>query len=88
MPQAMRSSVSACTGLRRVSSRVWRSTLWIWVCPPRQSMRVMRPASAFGSPVGSLVARGEILQAYPYLEEDDLREALSYAAWQRNPSLL
>lgn len=24
----------------------------------------------------------EILQAYPYLEEDDIREALSYAAWR------
>lgn len=25
---------------------------------------------------------GDILQAYPYLEEEDLREALSYAAWR------
>jgi uncharacterized protein (DUF433 family) len=24
----------------------------------------------------------EILQAYPYLEADDIREALSYAAWR------
>jgi uncharacterized protein (DUF433 family) len=24
----------------------------------------------------------EILQAYPYLEEEDLREALRYAAWR------
>lgn len=24
----------------------------------------------------------EILQAYPYLEEEDLRQALSYAAWR------
>ena len=24
----------------------------------------------------------EILQAYPYIEEDDLREALAYAAWR------
>ncbi len=24
----------------------------------------------------------EILKAYPYLEEDDLREALAYAAWR------
>lgn len=23
----------------------------------------------------------EILQAYPYLEEDDIRQALAYAAW-------
>lgn len=24
----------------------------------------------------------EILKAYPYLEEEDLREALAYAAWR------
>ena len=24
----------------------------------------------------------EILKAYPYLEEDDIREALAYAAWR------
>ncbi len=24
----------------------------------------------------------EILKAYPYLEEDDLQEALTYAAWR------
>lgn len=33
-----------------------------------------------------LVAAGrsssEILEAYPYLEPDDIREALSYAAWR------
>ena len=38
-----------------------------------------------GAIVG-LIAAGhsfaEILQAYPYLEEDDLREALMYAAWR------
>jgi uncharacterized protein (DUF433 family) len=25
---------------------------------------------------------GEILKLYPYLEEEDLREALAYAAWR------
>ncbi len=25
---------------------------------------------------------GDILKAYPYLEEEDLREALVYAAWR------
>jgi len=25
---------------------------------------------------------GDILKAYPYLEEEDLREALAYAAWR------
>lgn len=38
-----------------------------------------------GTIVG-LVAAGrsfaEILQAYPYLEEADIRQALSYAAWR------
>lgn len=38
-----------------------------------------------GTIVG-LIAAGystaEILQAYPYLEEEDIREALAYAAWR------
>jgi uncharacterized protein (DUF433 family) len=38
-----------------------------------------------GTIVG-LVASGrfrpEILKLYPYLEEDDIREALAYAAWR------
>ena len=38
-----------------------------------------------GTLVG-LVATGysipDILQAYPYLEADDIREALAYAAWR------
>lgn len=38
-----------------------------------------------GTIVG-LVAAGhtakEILKAYPYLEEEDIREALTYAAWR------
>lgn len=38
-----------------------------------------------GTIVG-LIASGhsttEILAAYPYLEQDDVREALSYAAWR------
>ncbi|HYI92457.1 MAG TPA: DUF433 domain-containing protein [Bryobacteraceae bacterium] len=38
-----------------------------------------------GTVVG-LVASGrpdaEILAAYPYLEEDDIRQALAYAAWR------
>ena len=38
-----------------------------------------------GAIVG-LIASGhtfaDILKAYPYLEEDDLREALAYAAWR------
>jgi uncharacterized protein (DUF433 family) len=38
-----------------------------------------------GTLVG-LIAAGhsipDILKAYPYLEEDDIREALAYAAWR------
>ena len=38
-----------------------------------------------GTVVG-LLASGhsteDILKAYPYLEEDDIREALAYAAWR------
>jgi uncharacterized protein (DUF433 family) len=36
--------------------------------------------------VGGLVATGsstaEILQAYPYLEEEDVRQALAYVSWR------
>jgi uncharacterized protein (DUF433 family) len=38
-----------------------------------------------GTVVGLLAAgrtHEEILQAYPYLESDDIRAALSYAAWR------
>jgi uncharacterized protein (DUF433 family) len=38
-----------------------------------------------GTVVGLLAAghsNDEILQAYPYLEPDDVRAALSYAAWR------
>lgn len=38
-----------------------------------------------GTVVGLLAAghsEDEILRAYPYLERDDIREALSYAAWR------
>jgi uncharacterized protein (DUF433 family) len=38
-----------------------------------------------GTLVGLLAAghsEAEILKAYPYLEPDDLREALGYAAWR------
>lgn len=38
-----------------------------------------------GTVVGLLAAgrsHEDILQAYPYLEEQDIREALAYAAWR------
>ena len=40
---------------------------------------------AVGTIVGLVAAgksSGDILTLYPYLEEDDLREALAYAAWR------
>jgi uncharacterized protein (DUF433 family) len=38
-----------------------------------------------GTIVGLVAAgktHGDILALYPYLEEDDIREALAYAAWR------
>ena len=38
-----------------------------------------------GTIIGLLAAgrsRGEILKAYPYLEEEDIAQALAYAAWR------
>jgi uncharacterized protein (DUF433 family) len=38
-----------------------------------------------GTIVGLMAAghtHAEILEAYPYLEEEDIREALSFAAWR------
>lgn len=32
--------------------------------------------------VASGVSNERILEAYPYLEEDDIRQALTYAAWR------
>lgn len=32
--------------------------------------------------IASGYASAEILRLYPYLEEEDLREALAYAAWR------
>jgi len=48
----------------------------------RSCIRGMRVT--VGAVVGLLAAgrtREEILEAYPYLEADDIRAALSYAAW-------
>ena len=38
-----------------------------------------------GTVVGLLAAgrsEREVLEAYPYLEEEDIREALAYSAWR------
>ena len=59
-----------------------RSTLFPYTTLFR-SVRGMRVT--VGTIVG-LVASGhpnsEILAAYPYLEEEDIRQALAYAAWR------
>ena len=49
----------------------------------RACIRGMRVTASM---VVGLVAEGrsteEILEAYPYLEEDDIRQALAYSAWR------
>lgn len=49
----------------------------------RACIRGMRVTASM---VVGLVAEGrsteEILKAYPYLEEDDIRQALAYSAWR------
>jgi uncharacterized protein (DUF433 family) len=60
--------------------RITRSTTVMGGKPCIRGIRV-----TVGMIVG-LVASGhsfsEILAAYPYLEEEDIRQALSYAAWR------
>ena len=60
--------------------RITRDPLVMGGKPCIRGMRV-----TVGMIVG-LVASGhsnaEILTAYPYLEEDDIRQALAYAAWR------
>jgi len=60
-----------------------RITLDPMVMGGKPCIRGMRVTA--GTVVG-LVAAGrsldEILAAYPYLEADDIREALAYAAWR------
>ena len=49
----------------------------------RPCLRGMR--MTVGTVVGLLASgygKEEVLEAYPYLEEEDLREALAYAAWR------
>ncbi len=53
------------------------------VCFGKPCIRGLRVT--VGTVVGLLAAgrtREEILKAYPYLEADDIREALAYAAWR------
>jgi uncharacterized protein (DUF433 family) len=61
-------------------SRITRDPTVMGGKPCIRGMRV-----TVGTIVG-LMASGqtsrEILEAYPYLEEEDIREALAYAAWR------
>jgi uncharacterized protein (DUF433 family) len=63
--------------------RLTRITLNPLVMGGRPSIRGLRVT--VGTVVGLLASgysSGEILKLYPYLEEEDLREALAYAAWR------
>jgi uncharacterized protein (DUF433 family) len=63
--------------------RLTRITLDPQVMGGKPCIRGMRVT--VGMVVGLLAAghsNSEILKAYPYLEEQDLREALAYAAWR------
>lgn len=48
--------------------------------------RITFDPNVMGGMIIGLIAAGhdnkEILKAYPYLEPEDIREALSYAAWR------
>ena len=64
-------------------ARVDRITFDAQVMGGRPCIRNMRVT--VGTIVGLFAAgrsEQEILQAYPYLEPDDLRAALAYAAWR------
>jgi uncharacterized protein (DUF433 family) len=64
-------------------ARVDRITFDPQVMGGRPCIRSMR--ITVGTIVGLFAAgrsEQEILQAYPYLETDDLRAALTYAAWR------
>ena len=39
------------------------------------------PVSLVVNLVADDMSRGEILEAYPYLEAEDIQQALQYAAW-------
>jgi uncharacterized protein (DUF433 family) len=61
-------------------TRITRDSAVMGGKPCIRGMRV-----TVGTIVGLLAAghsEGEILAAYPYLVRDDIREALSYAAWR------
>jgi uncharacterized protein (DUF433 family) len=71
------------SGYTRPMDLLQRITRDAAVMGGRPCIRGMRVT--VGTIVGLLAAgrtHEEILQAYPYLEPDDIRAALSYAAWR------
>ena len=61
-------------------TRITRDSAVMGGKPCIRGMRV-----TVGTIIGLLAAghsEDEILRAYPYLERDDIREALAYAAWR------
>lgn len=68
---------------RSIMNQLRRITLDPAVMGGKPCIRGMRVT--VGTIVGLLAAgrtEEEILKAYPYLEREDLREALAYAAWR------
>jgi uncharacterized protein (DUF433 family) len=79
----MKADVVGEKGMGEAIRHLTRITLDPNVMGGRPCIRGLRVT--VGTIVG-LVASGysaaDILQAYPYLEEGDIREALAYAAWR------
>jgi uncharacterized protein (DUF433 family) len=69
--------------MERAMEKLDRITLDPTIMGGKPCVRGMRVT--VGTVVGLIAAghtHAEILEAYPYLEEEDLRQALSYAAWR------
>jgi len=79
----MLATVSPVEGGLSIMKQLTRITLDPAVMGGKPCIRGLRVT--VGTVVGLLAAgrsTAEILQAYPYLEEEDIREALAYAAWR------
>jgi hypothetical protein len=52
--------------------------------PAGRDHQLRQPAGRLGlaPELGNVVAKEEILELYPYLEEPDIAEALAYVAWR------
>ncbi len=59
------------------------------VCLGQPTIRGMRiPVSTILRMLGSGHSGAEVLEAYPELEEEDVRQALQYAAWLASERLV